>query len=343
MSEQMQLIEVRIEQLLPHPDQHKVYEKRDNSELMASISAKGLRFPIEVADSVVFSTDPEYDGFYIVYSGHRRLEVLKELGYRTVMVNLRQVDDRLEVDELFVLANNYREGKTESEKISEILYDKQIMCQVAEVARLYGNTKDDTAKKLEQGRILRRSKITPGEIFSVSDYIQEKYDVSEHRYKQLTRIFDDNYLDDRLGKLNSLRGKIDAEFDNDIREVYAEIRAKVIAFELNYRKADLQLSDLLKSAEKRLESKTAKSEKVKKGKDNTRSGKPAKVKVKTIKFSLPKNSTMPDVNRRIANEHHLPCAFWIDDETGVLYLDAGRGAVAIENSVLHEIYNKTVA
>ena len=122
---------VAIDLLDPNPNQPRQV-MGDLSELMASVSEKGIIEPIVVRQRL---------GRYQIIAGERRYHAAVQVGLREVPVIIREVDD-IEVMELALVENLQRKDLTAFEE-AEALLQLQQKC---------GYTHEDLARKLGKSR-----------------------------------------------------------------------------------------------------------------------------------------------------------------------------------------------
>jgi ParB family chromosome partitioning protein len=122
---------VAIDLLDPNPNQPRQV-MGDLSELMASVSEKGIIEPLVVRQRL---------GRYQIIAGERRYHAAVQVGLREVPVIIREVDDA-EVMELALVENLQRKDLTAFEE-AEALMQLQQKC---------GHTHEDLARKLGKSR-----------------------------------------------------------------------------------------------------------------------------------------------------------------------------------------------
>ncbi len=122
---------VAIDLLDPNPNQPRQV-MGDLSELMASVSEKGIIEPLVVRQRL---------GRYQIIAGERRYHAAVQVGLREVPVIIREVDDA-EVMELALVENLQRKDLTAFEE-AEALLQLQQKC---------GHTHEDLARKLGKSR-----------------------------------------------------------------------------------------------------------------------------------------------------------------------------------------------
>ena len=122
---------VAIDLLDPNPNQPRQV-MGDLSELMASVSEKGIIEPLVVRQRL---------GRYQIIAGERRYHAAVQVGLREVPVIVREVDD-VEVMELALVENLQRKDLTAFEE-AEALLQLQQKC---------GHTHEDIARKLGKSR-----------------------------------------------------------------------------------------------------------------------------------------------------------------------------------------------
>ena len=96
------IIEVLVDKLRPHPINETIYDSDEAQleELMNSIEVNGLLEPFTI----------DNDNF--VYSGHRRLEAVKRLGWVSVKCRLSNVVHPI----ITIIESNRQRKKTSSER-----------------------------------------------------------------------------------------------------------------------------------------------------------------------------------------------------------------------------------
>lgn len=100
------IIEVPIEKLKPHPINETIYDWNEEQlqELMDSIETNGLLEPILI------------DNQNLVYSGHRRLQAVKRLGWVSVKCRLCPIHNPI----VTIIESNRQRKKTSSELLREV-------------------------------------------------------------------------------------------------------------------------------------------------------------------------------------------------------------------------------
>jgi|TARA_R100000030_G_scaffold98037_1_gene87570 ParB family chromosome partitioning protein len=99
------IIEVSVDKLKPHPINETIYDTDENQleDLMKSIEVNGLLEPITI------------DNDNLVYSGHRRLEAVRRLGWVSVKCRLSSVVHPI----ITIIESNRQRKKTSSELLRE--------------------------------------------------------------------------------------------------------------------------------------------------------------------------------------------------------------------------------
>ena len=101
-TEEIKVVDIPIESVLPNPYQTRVLEADDEIEkLAASIADVGLIYPI------VVRVHPQHKGMYEIGNGHRRLAALKSLDREVVSAFVRDFND-LEMAEICAIENLQR-------------------------------------------------------------------------------------------------------------------------------------------------------------------------------------------------------------------------------------------
>ena len=194
------IIEVDIKKLKPHPINETIYEDNELQleDLIKSIEINGLLEPIVI------------DNKNIVYSGHRRLQAVKKLGWVSVSCRLSSIHNPT----LTIIESNRQRKKTSSELLNEEY--KQIGYKVR---------KSDEEKQYNRTTI---------------KYVSENIGISLTKLKQLKSI--QHYQPELLSEIDL--GKI------SVHKAYQLVRDKYILTEEPQKQEDTLEDDLLNVLDK---------------------------------------------------------------------------------------------
>jgi len=141
------LVEVGVDQLIQHPYHQSVYQVTTDDYLEESLKRTGNEpvYPIIVVPVI----SPELPDLYWVVSGINRLNTLKQMGLREVMVIVRKVKDETEVKNLIIDLNKHRvktgcEVKMEFRHYGEMYPDQRGIpgSRYSKIGKEMGRSKD---------------------------------------------------------------------------------------------------------------------------------------------------------------------------------------------------------
>lgn len=165
------VLHISPDELNPHPLNSEIYEKRDDSELEASILEKGIKQALVVT--------PEH----IIISGHRRWRIAKKHSLKCPVLVVKSDNEELDILEY----NLYRD-KTPRERFNESLIRKNHLKQDARLRMLSGK-KADPVTDLAQGRVrtqvARAMGVSSGQLQKITKIYE-----AEREYPQVVRRLD---------------------------------------------------------------------------------------------------------------------------------------------------------
>ena len=200
------IIEVDIEKLKPHPINETIYEDNELQleDLIKSIEINGLLEPIVI------------DNKNIVYSGHRRLQAVKKLGWGSVSCRLSSIHNPT----LTIIESNRQRKKTSSELLKEAELLNEEYKQIG-----YKVRKSDEEKQYNRTTI---------------KYVSENIGISLTKLKQLKSI--QHYQPELLSEIDL--GKI------SVNKAYQLVRDKYILTDEPQKQEDTLEDDLLNVLDK---------------------------------------------------------------------------------------------
>jgi len=200
------IIEVPIEKLKPHPINKTIYEDNDLQleDLIKSIEINGLLEPIVI------------DNKNIVFSGHRRLQAVKKLGWVSVSCRLSSIHNPI----LTIIESNRQRKKTSSELLREAELLNEEYKQIG-----YKVRKSDEEKQYNRTTI---------------KYVSENIGISLTKLKQLKSI--QHYQSELLTEIDL--GKI------SVNKAYQIVRDKYILSDEPQKPEDTLQDDLFKVLDK---------------------------------------------------------------------------------------------
>jgi len=200
------IIEVDIEKLKPHPINETIYEDNELQleDLIKSIEINGLLEPIVI------------DNKNIVYSGHRRLQAVKKLGWVSVSCRLSSIHNPT----LTIIESNRQRKKTSSELLKEAELLNEEYKQIG-----YKVRKSDEEKQYNRTTI---------------KYVSENIGISLTKLKQLKSI--QHYQPELLTEIDL--GKI------SVHKAYQIVRDKYILSDEPQKQEDTLEDDLLNVLDK---------------------------------------------------------------------------------------------
>lgn len=164
---------MRLDTLLAHPDNQRIYQDTDLSDLKQSLENYGQLEPIVITKS------------NRIISGHRRFMAMKELGWEECEVRIVEPDNEI----IALIEHNRHRQKTAQDIINEAKYLSQELRKVVGRGRNARQTGDERNK----GKRLR-----------LVNELAERLGVGTTRLKQLQSI--SNYEPDLIAEIDS--GKI---------------------------------------------------------------------------------------------------------------------------------------